>query len=192
MCKTKVIRVISKNSRTLIINSKAYESSGLNNFMINDLINTLEFKEFSNFIENDLKPNLGNKKEFYIGEDKIVGWANKELSNLTTNTNFKWIKLIPYFIISFRIIDTKKRILSTEAFIRRIYSITTASQIFPPNKSDELLVLGKSGFDYFGHRFEEKEVIDKVLERGFDLTSKGIISRRRYIELLIAKYLKII
>ena len=188
MCKTKVIRVISNNSRTLIINSKAYESSGLNNFMINDLINTLEFKEFSNFIENDLKPNLGKKKEFYIGEDKIVGWANKELSNLTTNTNFKWIKLIPYFIISFRIINTKKRILSAEAFLRRTYFITS-SHIFPPNNSSDLL---RSGFDYFGHRFEEKEVIDKVLERGFDLTSKGIISRRRYIELLIAKYLKII
>ena len=172
MCKTKVIRVISKNSRTLIINSKAYESSGLNNFMINDLINTLEFKEFSNFIENDLKPNLGKKKEFYIGEDKIVGWANKELSNLTTNTNFKWIKLIPYFIISFRIINTKKRILSAEAFLRRTYFITS-SHIFPSNKSDG------SGFDYFGHRFEEKEVINKVLERGLDLVSKGIISRRR-------------
>lgn len=188
MCKTKVIRVISNNSRTLIINSKAYESSGFNNFMINDLINTLEFKEFSNFIENDLKPNLGKKKEFYIGEDRIVGWANKELSNLTTNTNFKRIKLIPYFIISFRIINTKKRILSAEALLRRTYFITS-SQIFPSNKSDEF---SGSGFDYFGHRFEEKEVIDKVLERGLDLVSKGIISRRRYIELLIAKYLKII
>ena len=156
--------------------------------MINDLINTLEFKKFSNFIENDLKPNLGKKKEFYIGEDKIVGC--KKLSNITTDTNFKWIKLIPYFIISFRIINTKKRILSAEAFLRRTYFITT-SQIFPPNnESDELL--GRSGFDYFGHRFEEKEVIYKVLERGFDLVSKGIISRRRYIELLIAKNLKII
>ena len=189
MCKTKVIRLSSNNSRTLIINSKAYESSGLNNFMINDLINTLEFKEFSNFIENDLKPNLGKKKEFYIGEDKIVGWANKELSNLTTNKNFKWIKLIPYFIISFRIIDTRKIILSAEAFLRRTYFITTSSHIFPPNNSSDLL---RSGFNYFGHRFEEKEVIDKLLERGSDLVSKGIISRRRYIELLIAKNLKII
>lgn len=184
MSKTKVIRVSSNNSRTLIINSKAYESSGFNNFMINDLINTLEFNKFSNFIENDLKPNLGKKKEFYIGEDKIVGWANKELSNLTTNTNFK---LIPYFIISFRVIDTKKRILSAEAFLRRTYFIT-ASQIFSPNSSDLL----EGDFDYFGHRFEEKEVIDKLLERGLDLVSKGIISRRRYIELLVAKNLKII